>query len=231
MDASYKKFGEIMLDEIGLFPCIWIGFIDNAYSVIPWRESEKNVTWNEIGNGVIIPKWDGVVPPYSLELKPGQFIIDHQYKGTACSHITLAGIFLPLSTCENDIIREELEKLIKKYFNGPFKSWEPNLNELMEIGNDLKLIGPLHNNYHFKKTAEAFIEFGLSEIAYSWIRQYFSFVSEIEEIFQTDQIKITKTEKLPLENLNDFVKWMGGPAEKNPLPNCLKAAILYENSD
>jgi len=87
-----KNKGRIIGDEVGFFPCLWIG-LTNPFHV-------KEIS--EPG------------------LKRGQFLFQHQYMGCGCRHVDLFGAIFPIFSCNDTKIMASFYKLERKYSNLPW---------------------------------------------------------------------------------------------------------------
>ncbi|MCK6626759.1 MAG: hypothetical protein L6R45_16485 [Anaerolineae bacterium] len=167
-------------------------------------------------NRLVPSLWLGLIPPgltgrYSNETlaklnKAGQFYIWHPYQGSVCDFVSLHGIFLPLATCRNKKIVDAFTKLQKKYYKRPFTSVRPNLDEVVTVRNELRIIGPLDMSYHFRTMGEAYIPFQISEVTYSWLRKNFEMMTRISEE-ESINIEIVETKPLTWNTLGEFTNW------------------------
>lgn len=185
-----------------MFPCLWIGLINHR--------TPKD--YNEAA------------------LKPGQFLFEHQYEGTSCKQVSLFGAVFPLSTCTDLDIFKGFCKLEKRYYDMPFHGWSPNLDDLIQVREDLKGIGPLDCTNDFEYLGEAFLTFDPSDELFLWIKKHFKMATAIEDHDDYKLIEVTEEKEVEFSSSNEFVKWLKLPDERL-FSLWLKAAFIYENSD
>lgn len=101
----------------------------------------------------------------------GQFVLDHQYEGYACTHRTLLGIFLPLSACSSPEILLKLLRVTREFHPKHPHVESVEKEKWIQILHD---IGPLIANDG--DIEEAFIRVRPSE-AYPWLQRYFTYVT------------------------------------------------------
>jgi hypothetical protein len=187
--------------------------------------------------------WLGLIPPGPREKyrddtlaklnKAGQFYIWHPYQGSTCDFVSLHGIFLPLVTCRNKEIVDAFTKLQRKYYNRPFTSVRPNLDEVVTVRNELRAIGPLDMSYDFRAMGEAYIPFQLSEVTYSWLRSNFEMMTRISEE-ESPQVEIVETKPLTWNTLGEFTSWFFShetSSRESMIRTLLMGAFIYPNSD
>lgn len=143
-------------------------------------------------------------------LKDGQFVFEHQFAGHVCDCRVLAGIFLPLSSCDSPEIRARLHRVAEEFRpRDPFFAkmkrgrWQQFLLET----------GPLKSRD--EDFEEAFIRFEAGE-AYPWIKAYFKFIAEFAGLGNDDVQKrvteISDLERVDLQNVADH-KWRPNPSD------------------
>jgi hypothetical protein len=210
-----REHGRIQGGESGLMPCVWLGVSqEDTFHVASDRA----------------PK---ITDPLALvpgaHEKPGRFVFEHQYDGTACSHVTLSGAILPLASCNDRCTAGALEALTRLYFDNPFRTWWPNLDELIRLRSELTEIGPLDFTDRFRGLGEAYLTFSLGGRTYTWLAERFQMVTSIEDNEDDRPVSIKTTSALP-KDLETFIEWMSYPGHRC-YPNWLHGALLYENSD
>ena len=221
-----RSSGVVHGDEAGLFPCVWIGFIDDGTTSVPWwREEVKKRPARAR------PRSTEVRERYVDTLKDGQFVFAHQCAGHMCHQMTLAGVVLPLAGCSEQGTAQAIESLTAKYFDQPFRGLEPDLDDLVAVRDDLRAIGPLDCTRRFGRTTEAFLEFECDSDAYDWLRRRFEMAAEIVDNDGYGRVEVTRTAALPADDLAGFVEWLHGPDERWIAPWWLDGGIVYLNSD
>ena len=192
--------------------------------------------------------WLGLIPPKPNQKyrddtrkklnKVGQFFIWHPYQGSVCDLVSLHGIFLPLTTCRRQEIKNALGKLQKKYYKHPFTSVRPNLDEVLTVRNELRTIGPLDMSYHFREMGEGYIPFQVSETTYTWLRSNFEMMTFVLDTEDDDrgyrQLEVVETRSLGWNTLSEFTDWFFSAnwslTEEN-IRTHLSGAFIYPNSD
>jgi hypothetical protein len=97
-----RDSGFVEGDETGLMPCLWIGIACQDPKWVPWFQGGQLPALQSPE----ARSWRG---------RPGQFVFKHQYRGTACDHVTLCGVALPLSTCSDGRAVARLKRLADRY--------------------------------------------------------------------------------------------------------------------
>lgn len=197
-----------------LFPCLWLGLIPPTPD--SWYRDETREKLN----------------------KTGQFFIWHPYQGSSCDLVSLHGVFLPLTTCRNQGIRDALSKLQRKYQKGPFSSVRANLDEVVTVRNELRAVGPLDMSQDFREMGEGYIPFQLSEVTYAWLRNNFEMMTLVldsdDEFRAYRQLEVLQTKPLEWQTLSEFTDWFYGEKwmlKEGPIRTLLLGAFIYPNSD
>ncbi len=157
----------------------------------------------------------------------------HPHGGSPCDNANLHGIFLPLDTCKDEIIFENLIRLKEKYYHNPFKSARANLDEILIIREDLLNIGPLEITKSFRTIGEAYFPVTLTPRLYSWLSENFEMVIQFSYKDKWAKLDVIKTQKLEY-SLKDFFRWFFSydflSTESN-IAFSLTCAFIYPNSD
>jgi hypothetical protein len=212
---SIRECGPIQGHESGLMPCVWLGVSQEATFHVASDRARR------------ITDPSGFWP--EAHEKPGRFVFEHQYDGTACSHVILSGAILPLAYCNDPRTVEALEALTRRYIDDPFRMWWPNLDELIRLRSELTEIGPLDFNDRFRGLGEAYLTFSLGDKTYNWLAKRFQMVTSIEDNDDDRPVSIKTTTSLP-NDLETFIEWMSYPGHRC-YPKWVHGALLYENSD
>lgn len=210
-----RRAGVVEGDETGLMPCLFVGMTRPGSLKSALAEARAH---------------DDPLGFFSFDQeKPGRFAFEHQFGGTACESVVLSGAVLPLIQCNDSRAREALGALANLYFDGPFRSWSPDLDELRELRVKMLDIGPLDITTDFRELGEAFLTFTLTDTAYAWLAERFQMVTEISDSPDFARTSIEETSGM-LPDLSAFLAWMSGPG-RSCAPGWVRGAFLYANSD
>lgn len=170
----------------------------------------------------------------SLASEPGQFSFNHQYGGLQCLHRQLYGALLPISSCSDPILRENLTSVASDYWGDPFRQHGPALDELNLLGSKLQKIGPLDSSYHFRDSDEAFLTFEF-RAAFRWLVQNFKMIKAFEfgeSQFEDEPLSV-ELDAIPTSDDQIFHSWLchGDSASIQFKNRGLIGALIYENSD
>ncbi len=201
------------------FPCLWLGRIPPSEGNIHHRVFNEA---NEIPN----------------QFKIGEFYINHFYQSSSCDVVSLRGIFLPLNTCRNQDIVDGLESLRKRYYDRPFASVDPNLDEVLKLRNELIKIGPLDISKTFRSVGEAYMPFSVSEKTYQWLRSNFEMVTKaLDKEDGYFIVEVLETSRLPWPNMAEFTNWLFNydtnktQLREEAIQTLIMGAFIYPNSD
>ena len=213
-EAYLKTGGKIHGNSYRLGPCLWIGRL---------APTESNVVFAK----------DDPRHPFNGPFQLGEFCLMHPFQGRACNCVTLRGIFLPLSTCKNKHLYRQFEQLRERYTSHPFAGIDPDLDEVLGMRDDLRMIGPLDLSAHFRQAGEAYFPFTCTEQTYAWLTAHFDMMIAIDDN-PNRAVHLQTVTRLPWPSLQVFTNWLFNAKWHLPedaIQTLLLAAFIYPNSD
>ncbi|MBK7895180.1 MAG: hypothetical protein IPJ90_09930 [Anaerolineaceae bacterium] len=192
--------------------------------------------------------WLGLAPPkpnqtYSTKLrgklrKDSQFFILHAYGGSPCDMVGLQGICLPLTTCDSEDLLHEFRHFQDKYYDHPFNSAKPNLDEISMIRDELSKIGPLDISKSFRDVGEGYFPVHITSDLYAWLREHFEMVTIFSDRNESDslysRLEVEETSPLGWRTEVEFARWFfsdNSAWSESALNVMLSCAFIYPNSD
>lgn len=85
--------------------------------------------------------------------------------------------------------------------------WDPSIDDLVRVKQDLLYIGPLDCNSEFGLTGEAFFTFSFREETFDWIKKHFKMVRKIKDSADYSPVEVLKEEKVKFKTEKEFSDW------------------------